>query len=51
MGPERSMLIDMKKWMADVSVLNEVVEWLVGYEGCGFKNIVDTMNYDGYKVK
>jgi len=48
MGPERSMLIDMEKWKADVSVLNKVVEWL-GYEGCGFKNIVH-MNHDGYEV-
>ena len=47
MGDEASRLIDMSEWKNDVSIINDVVQWL-GFEQCTFDNIVHE-NHDGYE--
>jgi hypothetical protein len=44
----RSKMIDMSDWKDDVSVLNEVVDWL-GFENCAF-NSIKHENKGGYEV-
>ena len=46
LGGKRAKLIDMEDWKDDVSVLNDVVNWL-GFEGCEF-NYVLHENHDRY---
>lgn len=47
LGKSRSKLIDMTKWKDDVSILNNVVEWL-GYENCSFDTMLHE-NHNRYK--
>ncbi len=43
----RAKLIDMDVWKNDVSVLNDVLDWL-GFENCSFKKILHE-NINGYQ--
>ena len=46
LGSDVAKLIDMNDWKEDVSVLNDVIDWL-GFEGCAFRELVHE-NHDGY---
>lgn len=46
LGGQRAKLIDMDEWKGDVSVLNNVVDWL-GFEECAFDKIAHE-NHDNY---
>ena len=46
LGQDMSKLIDMTKWTEDISILNEVIDWL-GYEHCHFDSLLHE-NHDGY---
>ena len=46
LGSDTAKLIDMNNWKDNVSVLNDVVDWL-GFKGCAFQELVHE-NHDGY---
>lgn len=50
LGQKRSMLMDMKLWKNDVSLVNSMVEWL-GFEGCEFQKLLreNRNGIHGYK--
>jgi len=47
LGEDMAQLIDMTEWIKDVTVLNNVVEWL-GFKHCQFRSIVHE-NAGGYE--
>ncbi len=46
LGSDMAKVIDLSKWKDNVTVLNDVVDWL-GFQDCKFKNIVHE-NVNGY---
>lgn len=46
LGSDTAKLIDMNDWKDNVSVLNDVIDWL-GFKGCAFQELVHE-NHDGY---
>jgi len=46
LGPDTARLIDMTMWTKNISVLNDLLDWL-GYKECHFKSLVHA-NHDGY---
>ena len=46
LGNDRSKMIDMSIWKDDISVLNNVVDWL-GFKDCAFDALLHE-NFDGY---
>jgi len=51
LGADTARLIDMTMWTKNISVLNDLLDWL-GYKNCHFKHIVHAnhygANHDGY---
>ena len=48
LGQDMARLIDMTKWTTDVSILNDLLDWL-GYEDCHYQSILHE-NHDGYDL-
>jgi hypothetical protein len=46
MGPEAARLIDMNEWINDVSIINNIVDWM-GYRKCYFPKVLHDNNH-GY---
>jgi len=46
LGPDTARLIDMTMWTKNISILNDLLDWL-GYKECHFKSLVHA-NHDGY---
>lgn len=46
LGNNKARLIDMSKWKNDVSILNNIINWL-GFKGCQFKDVIHE-NHDNY---
>ena len=43
LGEDMAKIIDMNLWVNDVSLINDVVDWL-GYQNCSFQKIVHENN-------
>ncbi len=46
LGSKRAKLIDMVEWTGNVSILNEVLDWL-GFENCAFSSVIHE-NHDRF---
>ena len=46
LGKQKAMLLDMNAWKNDVSILNNVIDWL-GFENCAFERVKHE-NFDGF---
>lgn len=46
MGPDAAQLIDMNEWIHDVSIINNIVDWM-GYRKCHFPKVLHD-NSHGY---
>eukprot|EP00551_Chaetoceros_affinis_P017970 CAMPEP_0203718966 /NCGR_PEP_ID=MMETSP0092-20131115/3117_1 /ASSEMBLY_ACC=CAM_ASM_001090 /TAXON_ID=426623 /ORGANISM="Chaetoceros affinis, Strain CCMP159" /LENGTH=207 /DNA_ID=CAMNT_0050598237 /DNA_START=391 /DNA_END=1014 /DNA_ORIENTATION=+ len=44
---DRAKLIDMEEWKDDVSIFNDLLDWL-GFENCSFPKVLHE-NFDGYE--
>jgi len=47
LGPDTARLIDMVMWTNNISVLNDLLDWL-GYKECHFKSLVHANHGGGY---